>query len=424
MMQRIIRAIFPALLAACLCPPAVQAQVSIGRCMELARENYPQVRQLGLIEEAARYDIASAAKSWLPHFTVSGKASYQSDVVEMPFDIPGFTFDLPHDQYSLVGEISQTIWDGGVSGSQKRVTASGADVQKGQVEVSLYALNERVEKIFLGILLIDAQLEQNDILEKSLARNASYAQACIENGTAYKSDLEMIEVSMLDCEQQREELQKDRVAYVSMLEKLTGTSLAGQEFITPDENAAMAGIPEEASRPELQLYDAQLVQQDALARQLNSKISPKFTLSLQGGVGRPGLNILKNTFQPYWTAGVKMTWDIGALYTRRDEKRKIEAQTRKIESDRETFLFNTGLDATQMRSSIDKARSQLEKDKKIIALRESIRSSGEEQYRGGVITMTDLMSRIDDEYNARVAESIHRIQLLMAIYDLKNCMGY
>ncbi len=423
-MQRIIRAICPALLAACLCPPAVQAQVSIGQCMELARENYPQVRQLGLIEEAARYDIASAAKSWLPHFTVSGKASYQSDVVEMPFDIPGFTFDLPHDQYSLVGEISQTIWDGGVSGSQKRVTASGVDVQKGQVEVSLYALNERVEKIFLGILLIDAQLEQNGILEKSLERNASYAQACIENGTAYKSDLEMIEVSMLDCEQQREELQKDRVAYVSMLEKLTGTSLAGQEFITPDENVAMAGIPEEASRPELQLYDAQLAQQDALARQLNSKISPKFTLSLQGGVGRPGLNILKNTFQPYWTAGVKMTWDIGALYTRRDEKRKIEAQTRKIESDRETFLFNTGLDATQMRSSIDKARSQLEKDKKIIALRESIRSSGEEQYRGGVITMTDLMSRIDDEYNARVAESIHRIQLLMAIYDLKNCMGY
>ena len=119
-----------------------------------------------------------------------------------------------------------------------------------------------------------------------------------------------------------------------------------------------------------------------------------------------------------------MSWDIGALYTRKDEKRKLDAQIRKIESDRETFLFNTGLDAAQMRSSVDKARALLERDKKIIALRESIRSAGEEQYRNGVITMTDLMSRIDDEYNARVAESIHRIQLLMAIYDLRNCMGY
>ena len=422
-MDKRIKNAVAVVLACVMSPLWAAAQVTMDRCLEMARENYPQARQLGLIEEAAKYDIASASKSWLPHFTVSGKASYQSDVVEMPFEIPGFTFDLPHDQYSLVGEISQTIWDGGVTGSQKKVTETGAEVQKGQVEVSLYALNERVEQIFLGILLIDSQLEQNDILEKSLERNAGHARACIESGIAYKSDLEIIEVSMLDCGQQREELLKDKAAYVSMLEKLTGASLSGQEFIVPDE-AAESGVPEEIIRPELHLYDAQIMQQEALASQLNSKISPKFTLSIQGGVGRPGLNILKNTFQPYWTAGVKMSWDIGALYTRRDEKRKLDAQIRKIESDRETFLLNTGLDATQMRSSIDKARAMLETDRKIIALRESIRSSGEEQYRDGVITMTDLMSRIDDEYNARVAESIHRIQLLMAIYDLRNCLGY
>ena len=422
-MKKNLKFIIAALLACSIFRPSAEAQVTIGQCLEMAKANYPQVRQLGLIEEASRYDIASISKSWLPQFSVSGKATYQSDVVEMPFDIPGFTFDLPHDQYSLVGEISQTIWDGGASGSQKKVTESGADVQKGQVEVSLYALNERVEKIYLGVLLLDGQIEQNSILEKSLERNARQVQACMDNGTAYKSDMEMIQVNMLNCEQQREELLKDRAAYVAMLEKLTGAELEGKEFTVPDENAEMM-MPDEVARPELRLYDAQLVQQEALARQLNSKISPKFSLSLQGGVGRPGLNILKNTFQPYWTAGIRMSWDIGALYTRRDEKRKIDAQTRKIESDKETFLFNTSLDATQMRSAVDKAKALLEKDRKIIALRESIRSSGEEQYRNGVITMTDLMSRIDDEYNAKVAESVHRIQLLMAIYDLKNCMGY
>ena len=422
-MKKNLKFIIAALLACSIFRPSAEAQVTIGQCLEMAKANYPQVRQLGLIEEASRYDMASISKSWLPQFSVSGKATYQSDVVEMPFDIPGFTFDLPHDQYSLVGEISQTIWDGGASGSQKKVTESGADVQKGQVEVSLYALNERVEKIYLGVLLLDGQIEQNSILEKSLERNARQVQACMDNGTAYKSDMEMIQVNMLNCEQQREELLKDRAAYVAMLEKLTGAELEGKEFTVPDENAEMM-MPDEVARPELRLYDAQLVQQEALARQLNSKISPKFSLSLQGGVGRPGLNILKNTFQPYWTAGIRMSWDIGALYTRRDEKRKIDAQTRKIESDKETFLFNTSLDATQMRSAVDKAKALLEKDRKIIALRESIRSSGEEQYRNGVITMTDLMSRIDDEYNAKVAESVHRIQLLMAIYDLKNCMGY
>lgn len=402
---------------------ASAAQVTLEQCMELARRNYPQIRQLNLIEEAAEYDIANVSKSWLPQLTISGKASYQSDVVEMPFEIPGFSFDLPHDQYSVVGELSQTIWDGGTSKSQKELYSAGAEVQKSQLEVSVYSINDRVVQVYLGILLIDAQLRQNDILERSLERNAGQVQACIDNGTAYKADLDMVRVSMLNCEQQKEGLLSDRAAYLEMLERLTGTSLEGQELVEPDCDAA---CPDAAAvtRPELALYDAQRRQNEAQLRQLDSKILPKFSLSLQGGIGRPGLNMLDNSFQPYYTAGIRMSWDLGALYTRRDEKQKLDVQLRTIESDRETFLFNTGISALQLRSSIDKARRLLEKDGEIIALQESIRAAGEEQYRNGTISMTDLMKRIDDEYDARVAESIHRIQLLMAVYDYKNCVGY
>ena len=397
------------------------AQVTLEQCMDLARKNYPQIRQLNLIEAAAEYDIAAAMKSWLPRLTVSGKASYQSDVVEMPFEIPGFSFDLPHDQYSVVGEISQTIWDGGTSKSQKELYSAGAEVQKSQVEVSVYSINDRVAQVYLGILLIDAQLHQNDILGRSLERNADKVRACIDNGTAYRADLDIVRVNMLDCEQQREGLLSDRAAYVGMLEKLTGISLDGQELAVPDYDARIA---DSVTRPELSLYDAQLRQGEARLRQLDTKIFPKFSLSLQGGMGRPGLNMLDSSFQPYWTAGIKMSWDIGALYTRKDEKQKLDVQLRTIESDRETFLFNTGISALQLKSSIDKARRLLEKDGEIIALRESVRAAGEEQYRNGAISMNDLMKRIDDEYNARVAESIHRIQLLMAICDYRNCIGY
>lgn len=402
---------------------ASAAQVTLEQCMELARRNYPQIRQLNLIEEAAEYDIANVSKSWLPQLTISGKASYQSDVVEMPFEIPGFSFDLPHDQYSVVGELSQTIWDGGTSKSQKELYSAGAEVQKSQLEVSVYSINDRVVQVYLGILLIDAQLRQNDILERSLERNAGQVQACIDNGTAYKADLDMVRVSMLNCEQQKEGLLSDRAAYLEMLERLTGTSLEGQELVEPDCDAA---CPDAAAvtRPELALYDAQRRQNEAQLHQLDSKILPKFSLSLQGGIGRPGLNMLDSSFQPYYTAGIRMSWDLGALYTRRDEKQKLDVQLRTIESDRETFLFNTGISALQLRSSIDKARRLLEKDGEIIALQESIRAAGEEQYRNGTISMTDLMKRIDDEYDARVAESIHRIQLLMAVYDYKNCVGY
>lgn len=395
--------------------------ISIEQCMELARGNYPQIRQLDLIDEAAGYDISTVMKTWLPHLNISGKATYQSDVVEMPFDIPGFTFNLPHDQYSLVGEISQTIWDGGTTRSQKEVYSTTAEVQKKQVEVSVYSINDRVAKIYLGILLIDSQIRQNDILAESLERNAGQVQARIDNGTAYRTDLDMIRVKMLDCGQQKDGLLSDREAYVKMLEKLTGISIEGRELTIPDDGYT-AGGP--VSRPELLLYNARLRQNEAQLRQLDSKISPRFSLSIQGGIGRPGLNILKNSFQPYYTAGVKMSWDIGALYTRKSEKRKLDTQMRTIESDRETFIFNTDLNATQMQSTIDKARRQLDRDKEIISLYESIRETGEEQYRNGTISMSDLMDRISDEYNARAAQSVHEIQLLMAVYDLKNCTGY
>lgn len=395
--------------------------ISIEQCMELARGNYPQIRQLDLIDEAAGYDISTVMKTWLPHLNISGKATYQSDVVEMPFDIPGFTFNLPHDQYSLFGEISQTIWDGGTTRSQKEVYSTTAEVQKKQVEVSVYSINDRVAKIYLGILLIDSQIRQNDILAESLERNAGQVQARIDNGTAYRTDLDMIRVKMLDCGQQKDGLLSDREAYVKMLEKLTGISIEGRELTIPDDGYT-AGGP--VSRPELLLYNARLRQNEAQLRQLDSKISPRFSLSIQGGIGRPGLNILKNSFQPYYTAGVKMSWDIGALYTRKSEKRKLDTQMRTIESDRETFIFNTDLNATQMQSAIDKARRQLDRDKEIISLYESIRETGEEQYRNGTISMSDLMDRISDEYNARAAQSVHEIQLLMAVYDLKNCTGY
>ena len=425
-MTRICRILI--FLSAILCSSICYGQtetgsISIEQCMRLARENYPQIKQLNLIDEAARYDISGVMKSWLPHLNISGKATYQSDVVEMPFDIPGFSFNLPHDQYSLVGEISQTIWDGGTARSQKEVYSTGAEVQKKQVEVSVYSINDRVAQIYLGILLIDGQLRQNDILEESLERNARQVQARIDNGTAYRSDLDMIRVQELNCEQQKDGLLTDRKAYLEMLEKLTGTSLQGRHLTIPADDAATTASCA-ITRPELFLYEAQMQQNEAQMRQLNSKISPKFSLSIQGGIGRPGLNILENSFQPYYTAGIKMSWDIGALYTRKNEKRKLDTQLRTIESDKETFLLNTDLNATQMQGAIDKARAQISKDREIIRLQESIREAGEEQYRNGTISMSDLMDRISDEYNARATESIHEIQLLMAIYDLKNCIGY
>ena len=397
------------------------ARVTLDACLDMARENYPQIRQLGLIEASEKYDLSIAASTWIPQLSVSGKATWQSDVVEMPFEIPGFELDMPHDQYSLTASLTQHIWDGGASSSKRAAVKADAEVSRGQTEVSLYSVRSRVQNVYLGILLLDEQISQNRLLMESLMRNADEVKAMMDNGMAYKSDLDMVNVNILDCRQQTDALCADRAAYVRMLSLLTGQDMSGKDLAVPSDAEAVDAAT--VLCPELDLYAARLRQNEARMKQLNANISPQFDLTLQGGFGRPGLNMLENEFAPMFVAGVKMQWNIAPLYTRKNDIRKMEIQRRDIELEKETFLFNTELDAAQQQTEVDKARMMLERDDEIIELRESIRRAGEEQYRNGTIKMTDLMDMTDDEHDARLARSVHHIQLLMAIYDLKNTVG-
>ena len=399
----------------------VFAQVTLTECVEKARNNYPQIKELDLIREAEKYDLSNAGQSWLPQLTISGKAQYQSDVVEMPFDIPGFDFNLPHDQYSLVGEVSQTIWDGGSTASKKRLLRADANIQSQQLEVTLYSIRQRVENIFLGILLIDKQIVQNEIVIKSLYRNREAVQAGIEHGVSYKSDLNIVDVNILNYKQTISALKSDRRAYITMLGKLTGEDLSQAQFVEPSIDLQIDTTT--LYRPELKLYKAQLEQAQAQRQDLQSNLYPKLNLSLQGGIGRPGLNMLKNDFEPYYTIGVKLQWNLGALYSRKNDIQKIAVQKERVKQEQETFILNTMLDVTDCLNEVHKAESVLEQDREIIRLREDIRQAGEEQYKQGVIMMTDLMDMIDDEFNAKVAESLHQVQLIMAICDLKNTLG-
>lgn len=407
-----------ALVASCF--PAV-AQVTLGDCIEKARRNNPQIKERGLIKEAEKYDLSNAKIGWLPQLNISGKATYQSDVVEMPFEIPGYEFNLPHDQYSLVAELSQTIWDGGATASKKRMVRADAELQDKQLDVSLYAVRQRVENVFLGILLIDKQIKQNEILLRSLRRNRDEVAAMIESGLSYKADLNIVDVNILNCRQKMTELLSDRGAYVIMLSRLTGENMTDKDFVEPAASLDMDSS--RLDRPELALYKAQLRQAEVQRQDLQSDLYPKLSFSLQGGVGRPGLNMLKNEFDPYYTVGLKMQWNIGALYSRRNDMKKIEVQESRVEAERETFVFNTMLDVTDRLNTVEKAEKALEQDKEIIRLRTAIRESGEEQYKQGVIKMTDLMDMIDDEHDARIAESLHQMQLIMAVCELKNVLG-
>ena len=393
-------------------------EVTLEECLDMARANYPQIRQLGLIDATEKYDLSIASSSWIPQFSVSGKATWQSDVVEMPFEIPGFELDMPHDQYSLNANVTQHIWDGGTSSSQREAVKTGADVQRKQTEVSLYSVRSRVQNVYLGILLLDEQIEQNRFLMESLKRNADEVQAMIDNGMAYRSDMDLVNVNILDCSQQTDALCADRSAYVKMLGLLTGRDMTGVRLTVPSGGSLVD--TRTVLRPEIELYAARLRQNEAQMKQLNARISPQFDLTLQGGIGRPGLNMLENEFAPMFIAGIKMQWNIGSFYTRKNSLKQLSTQREQIENKRELFLFNLEQSTTQQQHEIMRLKQLIADDSEIVRLRNSIRIAEESKLANGIIDVTELLQKITDEQNASLAKAAHEIELLKYEYELKT----
>lgn len=404
---------------------AAHAQTTLDECIGWAYDNYPQIKEMSLIEMTKGIDLKNAAYAWLPHLNISGKATWQSEVVEMPMDIPGMDINIPHDQYGLTAEFTQQIWDGGTSRSQKELAEAGAEVKKTQLETNLWSIRSRVQNVFLGIILIDKQLELNRLLRESLERSSEEVKSRMEAGVALPSDLDQVSVNILSCLQQRASLDADRKSYVKILGLLTGRDMTDVELAVPQDavNYVDDGARDFETRPEMAFYTAQLKQNEYQRRQLNTLISPKLNLSLQGGYGRPGMNMLSGDFSGYFVAGLKLQWNIGALYTRGLDKRKVNADAQKIDLTRKSFILNSSVEAEQKNNAILKARDVLEKDSEIIGLRQRIRASGENQYREGTIKMNDYLSMLDEEYKAKANESMHEVQLMMAVYDMKNTIG-
>lgn len=412
-------------LAAILAGHVAGAQITLDECIGLAYDNYPQIKEMSLIEMTRGIDLKTAAYAWLPHLNVSGKATWQSEVVEMPIEIPGMDIRIPHDQYGLTAEFTQQIWDGGTSHSQRELAEAGAEVKKTQLETNLWAIRSRIQNIYLGIILIDKQMRLNDLLRENLERNSEEVGSLINGGVALPTDLDQVSVNILSCLQQRASLEADRRSYVKLLGLMTGRDMTGVELAIPQEALDFQddGVRDFATRPEMSLYSAQLKQNEVQFRQLNTLISPKLNLSLQGGYGRPGMNMLSGDFSAYFVAGLKLQWNIGVLYTRSMDKRKLKADAQKIDLTRETFLLNSSVEAEQKNNAIEEARDVLDRDSEIIALRQRIREAGENQYREGTIKMNDYLSMLDEEYKAKANESMHEVQLMMAVYDMKNILG-
>lgn len=412
--------------------PGAYGQLTIEVCQEMAKANYPLVRQYGLIEQTREYSVSNAARGYLPRFSLSAKATYQSEVTKVPFSLPGITVEgLNLDQYQVVAEVNQTVWDGGHIRSQKELAKAAAEVGTQQLNVDLYALNDRVNELFFGILLLTEQLKQNVLLYEELQRNFDRISAYMANGVANEADLDAVRAEQINVLQNRTEIQAARLAYERMLAFMLGFSL--QEIQSGATGGVSVGLvmpsfeetlesPKNAGikRPELDLFGARFRQLEVQRRMIIAGNRPQIGFFIQGGYGNPGLNMLKNEFSPWYMGGVRLSWNFGGLYTRKNENRQITVDQDQVGIQEATFLFNTNLQLMQESSEIAKLRELMRRDDELITLRNRIKVSAEAKVANGTMSVMELLREINAGEQARQTKMLHRIQLLMAIYKQKN----
>ena len=409
------------LLGLALLPLMLVAQ-SLEECQRAAEQNYPLIRQYDLIEKTTDLTVSNIMKGWLPQVSASALATYQSDVASFPdemqalYDQIGLEMKgLKKDQYRVGIDISQTVYDGGAISSQAAIAREQGRVQAAQNEVNLYQVRQRVNEIYFALLLLEDQIRLNGDLQELLSGSEKKLASMEKGGIAAVSDYQNVKAERLNVVQQGVNLASQQRMLCTMLSTLCGIE------VNDVQKPPVVEIGTGNNRPEMRLFDSQLRLADAQEKALNAALLPKLGVFAQGFYGYPGYNMFEDMMRHEMSlngmVGARLTWNIGALYTRKNDKAKLQREL--TESNRDVFLFNSNLEQLQLTEEIARYRQLMADDDEIISLRSSVRKAAESKLSHGIIDVNDLVREINQENAAKVQRSMHEIQMLKKIYDNK-----
>ncbi len=393
--------------------------ISLSNCQQWAKANYPLVKQHDLLVQSRDFTLSNASKAYLPQIQIMAQASYQSDVTKIPIPMPGLV-GISKDQYKVYAELSQTLYDGGLVKNQKNIQSAITTIDVNKLEVDLYALQEKINQLYFGVLLFEAQLKQNELIKSDIDAALKRMEAAVNYGTTLKSSQNVLQAERLKVAQRSIELKAFRKAYLDMLSLFINQKI-GENIVL--EKPASLALVQEIKRPELTLFASMGNLYKAQESLLNAKNLPKVNLFAQAGYGRPALNMLNNDFTNYYVGGVRLNWNFSGLYTLHNEKSILELNKKMVSVQQETFLFNTQVQLQQQNAEMEKLNALIVTDIEIVSLRKQIKESAAAQLENGIIQANDYLREVNAEDLAQQAKITHEIQLLLAQYTQQTTKG-
>lgn len=392
---------------------AAQQTLSLEECYALANTNYPLAKQNALLQQKSNLDTKVLNKGKMPKIDLNAQATYQSAVTQLPISLPNLAINPPNkDQYKATLDINQLLYNGGLIDANTKIKEAQTKIQQQQVEVNLYQLKTRINQLYFSTLLLQERSNLLVAKDEQLDLKIKEVKAGVKFGAILPASEKVLEAEKLKIKQQLTEIRFDKKRALGNLSLLTYSTI--DEKVTLVKPTTNPIYNTDNNRPELQLFDLQNEQINFSKNLISKNNLPKINAFGQAGYGNPGLNMLDNSFQPFYVVGVKANWNVFDWNKSKTEQEALTVSEAIVSTEKETFELNTNLQLQEMENEIKKTEEVITTDSEIIALREYVVKSSDAQLKNGVITASEYLVELTNLFEAKTNEKLHQIQLALA----------
>lgn len=405
-----------------LCTVSLMAQqtITLQECYDLVTTNYPIAKQSQLLQQQNDLDLQVISKGKLPQLDLSAQATYQSDVISVPIPNAGIE-PLNKDQYRATLSVNQLIYNGGIINASSQIKAAQLKTQQKQVEVSLFQLKQKINQLYFSIVLLQEKHQLLTDKQTQLQTQLKEVKSGITNGIILPSSDKVLEAELLKIAQQFSEINSNKLSLIENLSSLIGLPLNLEtSFIIP---LTQTTINAEINRPELELFQLKKEEINLSQALIGKQNLPKLVGFATGGYGNPGLNMLDNSFQTFYTVGMKLNWNVFDWNMNKTQRESLAINKDLVETELETFKLNTNIERNNYQKEIKKISDLIKIDDDIITLRKTVLNASESQLRNGVITTSAYITELTNLNEAENSMATHKIQFELAKANYNITIG-
>ena len=399
---------------------AQETKTSLDSCLRWSAQNYPIYRQSERFKEQMVLNVQGIKETWIPKVNLNIQGTYQTEVVQ--FNIPGFTTNFPHDAYlgSLV--VEQLLFDGGISRKQVQLEQMNTEVEIQKNKVEVYRVVDRVNQVYMAILLAKANISMLELLQDNLMKRSVNVAAGVSNGLVLQTQLDEIEVELLKTQQQLIEAKENLNGLCTSLSILTGKTLVvTTEFVASP--AGGSNLSASIMRPEstlLLMQEGLLSEKYKLTRNL---ALPKLVFNAAGNYGRPGPNFINQNLRFFGSGNIALRWNVSSLYGLNRERKRFDISRKILEIQRDQLNQNIESSLANFASQLTAMDQVIQLDELIIQKKSAIAAVAANQLDNGKITPTVYLLQLNDEMAARLNLKIHEIKRLNAWSNYNITLG-